>query len=63
MEVFGPDRPTVIARELTKVHEEFDRGPLGELTERWTDRETRGEFVVLVGPPVPEPAAEGLLPE
>ena len=49
-EVAGDERPAVIARELTKVYEEFDRGPIGELTDRWTERETRGEFVVLIGP-------------
>ena len=49
-EVAGDERPAVIAREITKIHEEFDRGTLGELTDRWTEREGRGEFVVLVGP-------------
>ena len=54
-EVAGDDRPAVIARELTKVHEEFDRGTLGELTDRWAQRQPRGEFVVLIGPAI-EPA-------
>ncbi len=49
-EVAGDDRPAVIARELTKIHEEFDRGTLAELVERWTDKQPRGEFVVLIGP-------------
>ncbi len=49
-EVAGDDRRAVIARELTKVHEEFDRGTLGQLVERWTRRTPRGEFVVLIGP-------------
>ena len=43
-EVFG-DRQAVLARELTKIHEEFLRGKLSELK---TIDEPRGEFVVLV---------------
>ncbi len=44
----GPDRPACVARELTKIHEEFDRGTLGELAARWGTRDPRGEFTVLV---------------
>ncbi len=45
--VFGPERPAVIARELTKRFEEFRRATLGELA---ADPGTiRGEIVVLVG--------------
>jgi 16S rRNA (cytidine1402-2'-O)-methyltransferase len=54
-EVGGDARPAVIAREITKIHEEFDRGTLGELADRWAERKPRGEFVVLVGP-APEDA-------
>lgn len=44
-EVFG-ERQAVLARELTKVHEEFLRGKISELIERLD--EPRGEFVVIV---------------
>ncbi len=44
-EVFG-ERQAVLARELTKVHEEFLRGTISELTEKIS--EPRGEFVVLI---------------
>ena len=44
-EIFG-DRQIVLARELTKVHEEFLRGKISELIENVS--EPRGEFVVLV---------------
>jgi 16S rRNA (cytidine1402-2'-O)-methyltransferase len=47
--VLGPDRPVVIARELTKVHEEFLRGTAGELRERMGDRELKGEITLLIG--------------
>ncbi len=45
--VFGPERPAVVARELTKRFEEFRRGTLGEIC---ADPGTvRGEIVVLIG--------------
>ncbi|MEE2757897.1 MAG: 16S rRNA (cytidine(1402)-2'-O)-methyltransferase [Myxococcota bacterium] len=46
VEVFGPDRRAVIARELTKKFEEFNRGTLGDLqAEPGT---VRGEMVLLI---------------
>ncbi|QRO01989.1 16S rRNA (cytidine(1402)-2'-O)-methyltransferase [Archangium violaceum] len=42
------ERRVVVARELTKVHEEFVRGTLSELAERYATEEPRGEVVVLV---------------
>ncbi|NTX13741.1 16S rRNA (cytidine(1402)-2'-O)-methyltransferase [Myxococcus sp. CA056] len=46
-EVWG-DRRACVARELTKLHEEFVRGPLSELSARYETEEARGEVVVLV---------------
>jgi 16S rRNA (cytidine1402-2'-O)-methyltransferase len=47
----GADRPGAIARELTKVHEQIERGTLGELAVALADGTilTRGEFVIVVG--------------
>ena len=45
--VFG-NRPAAIARELTKLHEEFLRGTLSELCERLNAQEPRGEMVVII---------------
>lgn len=45
LEVFG-NRQAVLARELTKIHEEFLRGELNELIEKIS--EPRGEFVIVV---------------
>jgi 16S rRNA (cytidine1402-2'-O)-methyltransferase len=42
-------RPTVIAREVTKVHEEFLRGDLAELLVRARRTPLRGEMTVLIG--------------
>ena len=45
-----PERPVVIARELTKIHEEFLRGTATELRQALASRDTiRGEITVLVG--------------
>lgn len=43
------DRPAVLARELTKMHEEVRRGTLSELAEQARDDPPRGEIVVVVG--------------
>ena len=55
-EVLG-DRPTVLAREITKIHEEFLRGPLTRIIEQLQGRpEVKGECTLLVaGAPPAEP--------
>ena len=52
-EILGP-RPAVIAREVTKIHEEFLRGPLAELLESARKRAPRGEITLLIGPGDPQ---------
>src|SRR3979490_540071 len=47
-EILGA-RPAVIAREVTKIHEEFLRGPLAELLESARKRAPRGEITLLIG--------------
>ena len=49
-EVIKPDRKIVLARELTKIHEEYLRGTISEINEYFTKNDPRGEFVVLVSP-------------
>jgi len=44
----GADRAAVVGRELTKVHEEYWRGPLAELATRAGLEGQRGEFVIVV---------------
>jgi 16S rRNA (cytidine1402-2'-O)-methyltransferase len=44
-------RDAAICRELTKLHEEVRRAPVSELAAMADALETRGEFVVVVGPP------------
>jgi len=45
-------RPAAVCRELTKLHEEIRRGDIAGLALAYRDHaETRGEFVVVTGPP------------
>jgi 16S rRNA (cytidine1402-2'-O)-methyltransferase len=45
----APDRPAAVCRELTKLHEEVVRAPLGELARRFRD-DVRGEIVLVIAP-------------
>ncbi len=42
------ERRAVVARELTKLHEEFKRGLLSELVSYYSAEEPRGEIVLLI---------------
>ena len=44
-------REAAICREMTKLHEEITRAPLAELARAAATLETRGEFVLVIGPP------------
>ncbi len=46
------EREAAVARELTKLHEEIQRGPLSDLAARYAAQPApRGEAVIVVGPP------------
>ena len=50
VEVLGKDRHVVIAREVTKLHEEFLRGRAGEVLETLKARDgVKGEITLLIG--------------
>jgi 16S rRNA (cytidine1402-2'-O)-methyltransferase len=51
VEILGVTRSAAVCRELTKIHETFERGTLAELAARYADREVKGEIVLVVGPP------------
>jgi 16S rRNA (cytidine1402-2'-O)-methyltransferase len=47
--VLGPDRHVVIAREVTKIHEEFLRGPAAGILETLKSRgDVKGEITLLI---------------
>jgi 16S rRNA (cytidine1402-2'-O)-methyltransferase len=43
-------RSAAICREMTKLHEQISRGTLAELAQSADALETRGEFVLVIGP-------------
>ncbi len=66
-ETLGP-RPVVVARELTKVHEEFLRGDAGEVADALAARGgVKGEITLLIGraeaPPAEETSVEDAVAE
>jgi 16S rRNA (cytidine1402-2'-O)-methyltransferase len=49
--VLGPERRIVVARELTKIHEEFLRGTTAQVLDVVQSRgEMKGEIVFMIGP-------------
>src|ERR1700674_3936673 len=48
-DIMGP-RDAAICREMTKMHEDIMRAPLSELAQAADRLETRGEFVLVIGP-------------
>ncbi len=55
LEVLG-NRQAVVARELTKLHEEIVRGSLSELSARFAGEKVKGEIVLCIerGRPIPK---------
>ena len=51
------ERDAAICREMTKLHEDVRRATVSELATRADELETRGEFVLVIGPP-PENSGE-----
>ena len=61
--VMGP-RPVVVARELTKIHEEFLRGTAAEIHAKLAERDVvKGEITVLIGRATAPPPDATPLPE
>lgn len=48
-EVFGPERPASVCREISKVHEESVRGSLSEIIAHFETTEPKGEIVIIIG--------------
>lgn len=47
-EVLGTDRRAAVCREITKLHEETQRGTLAELSQHYTEKGVKGEIVIIV---------------
>ncbi|QEQ56562.1 16S rRNA (cytidine(1402)-2'-O)-methyltransferase [Chlorobium phaeovibrioides] len=59
LEALIPDCRIFIGREMTKMHEEYITGSIGEIRLHLSTGKTRGEFVVAVQPPEQKPAKRG----
>jgi len=61
------DRETVVAREVTKIHEEFLRGSVAEIRKHLKETPPKGELTIILGPGSPPrekvPAGNSLLEE
>ncbi|HEX8320375.1 16S rRNA (cytidine(1402)-2'-O)-methyltransferase [Longimicrobium sp.] len=58
-EAAGGERRVCVARELTKMHEQFVRGTLADVATRYADADVLGEIVVVVAGRSVDAAAEG----
>ncbi|MGB6874837.1 MAG: 16S rRNA (cytidine(1402)-2'-O)-methyltransferase [Candidatus Acidiferrales bacterium] len=50
LDILG-NRHAAVARELTKIHEEFLRGHVEDLIRAFEEKEPRGEITLVIGPP------------
>ncbi len=50
VDILGGERQLVVARELTKLHEEFFRGTVAEAVTRFEQEPARGELVLILPP-------------
>ncbi|ANV88097.1 16S rRNA (cytidine(1402)-2'-O)-methyltransferase [Picosynechococcus sp. PCC 7117] len=60
LEHFEGDRPLVCARELTKLHEEFWRGPLETALTHYQQHNPKGEFTLILAGASPQTDHEAL---
>lgn len=47
-EIFGGERSVSVSREISKIHEETVRGTLDEVIAHFTEKEPKGEFVIVL---------------
>ena len=52
--ILGENRKIVLARELTKLHEEFWRGTVGEAVIHYQNNQPKGEFTLVIAGAEPE---------
>lgn len=51
-EFFSPEHQVSVSREITKLHEETKRGTVQEITDFYTQKEPKGEIVIVFWPQV-----------
>ncbi|MCU1283722.1 MAG: hypothetical protein JWO13_72 [Acidobacteriales bacterium] len=62
-EVLGPERHVVVAREVTKMYEEFIRGTAADVFERMRHAEVRGEITLMIAKAEPTAASAAASPK
>lgn len=50
-EFLGESREVCVARELSKIHEEFNRNDINSLIKHYEEKKPKGEIVIVIGPP------------
>ncbi len=48
-EFFGAGRDACVCREISKIHESYHRGTLGELSSHFSLNQAKGEIVIIIG--------------
>ena len=48
-EVFGPERPAAVCREISKLHETINFSTLGQLSIYYSENQAKGEIVIIIG--------------
>lgn len=59
-QLYGPERPAAVGRELTKLYEDMQSATLGELAAFYEQDEIKGEIVLLIGPSTQEAPKQDL---
>ena len=47
-EIMGEDKNVCVVRELTKIYEEFKRGPVNEVLKHYEEHPPKGEIVIVI---------------
>jgi 16S rRNA (cytidine1402-2'-O)-methyltransferase len=47
-EFFGPDRNVCVVREISKIYEEYKRGPVSEVHKHYENHPPKGEIVIVI---------------
>ena len=47
-EFFGPDRNVCVVREISKIYEEFKRGPVSDVLKHYENHPPKGEIVIVI---------------
>ena len=61
LDICGSEREVVLARELTKMHQEIWRGSLSDAVNHCDEKEPRGEYVIVLAGALPKEIADDIV--